>query len=49
MNSRIEEIEPLSPYLTEKAKETREITYAREQSLAKGWMLPEEDAAWAGL
>ena len=26
-----------------------EITLASEQSLAKDWLLPEEDAAWADL
>ncbi|MCL2081301.1 MAG: DUF2281 domain-containing protein [Oscillospiraceae bacterium] len=26
-----------------------DITLASEQSLAKDWLLPEEDAAWANL
>ncbi|MCL1866756.1 MAG: DUF2281 domain-containing protein [Oscillospiraceae bacterium] len=27
----------------------RDITLASEDSLARDWLLPEEDSAWAGL
>ncbi|HIV02679.1 MAG TPA: DUF2281 domain-containing protein [Candidatus Aphodoplasma excrementigallinarum] len=47
----VEEVYDYVTYLKFKRqpKETREIAYASEQSLAKEWLLPEEDAAWADL
>lgn len=32
-----------------KAKKPNELTLASEQSLAKDWLLPEEDSAWNHL
>ena len=59
--SLIKEIETLSPGFVEEvsryvsylkqmnAKKTDELILASEQSLAKDWLLPEEDAAWGNL
>ena len=56
----IQEIESLPPhivneviifigYLKMRTKQAEDITLASEHVLAKDWLLPEEDAAWAGL
>ena len=59
-NALIKEIETLPPhfidevfmfvgYLKMKITKNNDITIASESALAKDWLLPEEDAAWANL
>ncbi|MDR2546957.1 MAG: DUF2281 domain-containing protein [Lachnospiraceae bacterium] len=46
----IDEVYQYISFLREfKAKEPNELTLASEQSLAKDWLLPEEDSAWEYL
>ena len=56
----IKEIETLPPhfinevftfigYLKMKIVKNNDVTFASESALAKEWLLPEEDAAWADL
>ena len=59
-NTLIKEIEKLPPhiinevymfvvYLKTKMTKNDDITLASESALAKDWLLPEEDEAWASL
>ena len=59
-NALIKEIETLPPhfinevsifigYLKMKITKNNDITLASEPALAKDWLLPEEDEAWANL
>ena len=59
-NTLIKEIETLPPhfidevftfigYLKTKIVKNNDISLASESALAKDWLLPEEDAAWANL
>ena len=47
----IDEVYDYVDYLKVKKNQNRinDITLASESSLAKDWLLPEEDAAWANL
>ena len=45
----IDEIYTFIGYLKVKMSITNDITLASEFSLAKDWLLPEEDIAWANL
>ena len=45
----IDEIYTFIGYLKVKMGINNDITLASEPALAKDWLLPEEDAAWANL
>jgi hypothetical protein len=45
----IDEVYQYVSFLKFKTKLPEDITLASEKSLAKDWLLPEEDAAWANL
>jgi hypothetical protein len=45
----VDEVYQYVSFLKFKTKLPADITLASEQSLAKDWMLPEEDVAWANL
>jgi hypothetical protein len=45
----IDEIYTFVGYLKLKMSKADDITLASERTLAKDWLLPEEDAAWASL
>jgi len=45
----VDEVYRYVSFLKFKAILPDDITLASEQSLAKDWLLPEEDAAWANL
>ena len=45
----VDEVYQYVTFLKFKAALPEEITLASENALAKDWLLPEEDAAWANL
>ena len=48
-SSVVDEIHRYVTFLKFKSNLPNEITLASEHALAKDWLLPEEDAAWANL